>query len=174
LTPYQYKWWVFDGIDWAVVQPWSTSNTFVWTPTTANAGYRVSVWVRNARYHRGHVREQRESEHLVPISPLPPAPPLLLTAINADLTSPQRPEPPSHSAQSPRAGRGIISTNGGSSMELRGRSPRGGVIAMRSRGHRAHRVRTIASRSGFARRRVPAIRTTTLVERQHRLRDSVA
>jgi hypothetical protein len=45
--PYQYKWWVFDG-SWNVVRNWSTSNTFVWTPTSASSGYRVAVWVRNA------------------------------------------------------------------------------------------------------------------------------
>ena len=89
LTPYQYKWWVFDGIDWAVVQPWSTSNTFVWTPTTANAGYRVSVWVRNAGTTADTYENNANPSISFPISPLPPAPPLLLTAINANLTSPQ-------------------------------------------------------------------------------------
>jgi cell wall-associated protease len=47
-APYQYKWWVHDGTDWVVRRDWSTSNTWTWTPTVANALYRVSVWVRNA------------------------------------------------------------------------------------------------------------------------------
>ena len=88
-TPYQYKWWVFDGTDWTVVQPWSTGNTFVWTPTTANAGYRVSVWVRNAGTSEDMYDNNANPSISFPISPLPPAPPLLLTAINANLTSPQ-------------------------------------------------------------------------------------
>jgi hypothetical protein len=71
LTPYQYKWWVFDGIDWTVVQPWSTSNTFVWTPTTANAGYRVSVWVRNAGTTADTYDNNANPSISFPISPLP-------------------------------------------------------------------------------------------------------
>lgn len=45
--PHEYQWWVFDGVTW-VSQPWSTQNTFAWTPTVANARYRVAVWVRSA------------------------------------------------------------------------------------------------------------------------------
>jgi hypothetical protein len=38
-APYQYKWWIWDGSSWSVGQDWNTSNTFAWTPTTANATY---------------------------------------------------------------------------------------------------------------------------------------
>ena len=31
VAPHQYQWWVFDAVNW-VSQPWSTSNTFAWTP----------------------------------------------------------------------------------------------------------------------------------------------
>jgi hypothetical protein len=31
-----------------MTQTWSTSNTYAWTPTTANPNYRVGVWIRNA------------------------------------------------------------------------------------------------------------------------------
>ena len=47
-APYQFKWWVYDGTVWTVVQNWSTSASFTWTPTAANANYRVYVWVRSA------------------------------------------------------------------------------------------------------------------------------
>jgi hypothetical protein len=47
-APYQYKWWLFDGSQWTVLRDWSASNTYVWVPTTANASYRVGVWIRNA------------------------------------------------------------------------------------------------------------------------------
>jgi hypothetical protein len=47
-APYQYKWWLFDGSSWTVVQNWTTSNTFAWTPTAPGTGYRVGVWIRNA------------------------------------------------------------------------------------------------------------------------------
>ncbi|HLG57345.1 MAG TPA: putative Ig domain-containing protein [Vicinamibacterales bacterium] len=45
--PYQYKWWVFDGVTWSVFRNWSTNNTFTWTPGSANSAYRVGVWIRN-------------------------------------------------------------------------------------------------------------------------------
>ncbi|MEO8680887.1 MAG: hypothetical protein ABI665_17680 [Vicinamibacterales bacterium] len=48
VAPYQYKWWVFDGDAWIIIGDWSTSNTLAWTPTAANANYRVGVWVRSA------------------------------------------------------------------------------------------------------------------------------
>jgi hypothetical protein len=48
VTPYQYKWWIYNGDAWVAMTPWITSNTFAWTPTAANAGGRVAVWVRSA------------------------------------------------------------------------------------------------------------------------------
>ena len=47
-APYQYKWWIFDGTTWRLARDWSTSSTFVWTPTAPDA-YRIGVWVRDAR-----------------------------------------------------------------------------------------------------------------------------
>ena len=47
-TSAEYKFWVFDGATWTVVRDWSTTNTFVWTPATANANARVGVWARTA------------------------------------------------------------------------------------------------------------------------------
>jgi len=45
--PYQYKWWVYNGT-WQIAQTWAASNTFAWTPGTANSGYLVGVWVKSA------------------------------------------------------------------------------------------------------------------------------
>lgn len=42
----QFKWFVYDGRRWTVAVPWSTVNTFAWTPTTPNRRYRVAVWAR--------------------------------------------------------------------------------------------------------------------------------
>ncbi|MGE3491236.1 MAG: hypothetical protein AB7N29_14615 [Vicinamibacterales bacterium] len=47
VTPYQYKFLVWDGATKLVVRAWSTSNTFTWTPTMANQYYKVIVWVRS-------------------------------------------------------------------------------------------------------------------------------
>ena len=48
VAPHQYKWLVSDGTTTTVAANWSTTNSFVWTPSTANANYRVEVWVRSA------------------------------------------------------------------------------------------------------------------------------
>ncbi len=47
VSPHQYQWWIFNG-SWSAATSWTTSNTFVWQPTTANTNYRVAVWVRSA------------------------------------------------------------------------------------------------------------------------------
>ena len=47
-TPHQYKWLVSDGTTTTVAASWSPTNSFVWTPSTANANYQVTVWVRSA------------------------------------------------------------------------------------------------------------------------------
>jgi hypothetical protein len=44
----QYKWFVYDGSSWTIAAPWSTSDTLVWTPITANPRYRIAVWARSA------------------------------------------------------------------------------------------------------------------------------
>ena len=46
VTPYEYKWWVWDGRAWSVARPWGTGNTVTWTPPAAGS-YGVYVWVRN-------------------------------------------------------------------------------------------------------------------------------
>jgi hypothetical protein len=47
-APYQYRWWVHDGTAWLMVRDWTTSAAFIWTPSTANANYRVTVWIKDA------------------------------------------------------------------------------------------------------------------------------
>ena len=46
-SPYQYKWWIYDGANWIIAQQWATSNRWTWTPSAGNSAYRVAVWVRN-------------------------------------------------------------------------------------------------------------------------------
>jgi hypothetical protein len=48
VAPHQYKWRIFDGTTWTVGASWSPTNSFVWTPSTANPNYRVEVWLRSA------------------------------------------------------------------------------------------------------------------------------
>ena len=47
VAPYQYKWLVSDGAASSVASEWSTTNQMVWKPTTANANYKVTVWIRS-------------------------------------------------------------------------------------------------------------------------------
>ncbi len=45
--PYQYKWWIVTGTTQTVGRNWSTSNSFAWTPTSANPNYTIRVWARH-------------------------------------------------------------------------------------------------------------------------------
>jgi cell wall-associated protease len=47
-APYQYKWWVFDGIEWKILRDWSTSNTYTWTALPRGSNYFVAVWLRDS------------------------------------------------------------------------------------------------------------------------------
>jgi len=45
--PYTYKWLLWDGTRWTTLQDWTSSNTFVWTPTSPNMAYAIRVAIRN-------------------------------------------------------------------------------------------------------------------------------
>jgi RHS repeat-associated protein len=49
-TPYSYKFFLStdSGTSWSVVQNWSTSPTFAWTPSSPSVEYRVKVWIRSS------------------------------------------------------------------------------------------------------------------------------
>jgi hypothetical protein len=61
VAPYQFKWFIYDGATWTAAGSWSTSNTFVWTPTIANSRYRVSVWARSAGKTNDYFEASTES-----------------------------------------------------------------------------------------------------------------
>src|SRR5439155_1233875 len=86
ITPYQYKWWLWNGNAWTVVQDWSASATFAWRPTTANAGYEVIAWVRSA----GNTADLFEDYKRLAFPITPPAP-ASMTGLTADKPSPQGP-----------------------------------------------------------------------------------
>jgi len=81
--PYQYKWWVFDGTRWNLVRDWSTSNAFTWTPTLANPGYLVGLWVRNASATTDTSDAGRSLAF-----PISSPPPLIVNALTADRAAP--------------------------------------------------------------------------------------
>lgn len=84
LTPPEYKWLVSDGSTWTTQQSWSTSNTFTWKPSVANANYTVAVWVRN-----GGSTIDSPSPSLTAYIPFQILQPLALTALSASLAPPQ-------------------------------------------------------------------------------------
>jgi len=45
--PYQFKWFIFDGVSWTVARDWSSATTFEWRPTTRGT-YGIGIWVRDA------------------------------------------------------------------------------------------------------------------------------
>jgi hypothetical protein len=101
-SPHQYKWWVHDDSGWRVMRNWAQGNTWTWTPTVANSGYQVSVWVRNATT-TADTYENNQSSGIInfPIggtsqAPPPATPsstssagPLTLTSLAADRPAPQ-------------------------------------------------------------------------------------
>jgi len=44
---YEYHWRVYDGTKWVTKANWSSSNTFVWTPTKVTSNYQVRAVVRS-------------------------------------------------------------------------------------------------------------------------------
>ena len=86
----QYKWLVHDGGSWSAVTGWSSSNTFTWTPTTANLNYRIGIWVRS----NGSTKEEPEvtSSNDFPISVAAstvPPPPLTGVELSTNKVAPQ-------------------------------------------------------------------------------------
>jgi hypothetical protein len=78
VAPHQYWWWVYDGSSWIANGSWTTSRTFTWQPATANANYRVAVWVRSAgstgTYETSTERHYAISGTAVTPPPTAPAP----------------------------------------------------------------------------------------------------
>ncbi len=100
VTPHQYKWLVYNGVQWNAVTGWTTSNTYAWTPTTPDAvtaRYRVGVWVRSAANNAD--AEETSTSVEFPISgtavgappPTTTSPRTTGAALAANLNSPQAP-----------------------------------------------------------------------------------
>lgn len=45
VTPYEYEFWLYDGLMWSIVQNYSTNNTFSWSPVAG--AYKIKVHVRS-------------------------------------------------------------------------------------------------------------------------------
>jgi hypothetical protein len=82
LAPIQYKWWMFSGASWVLMQNWSTNNTYSWIPTVTG-NFKIAVWVRSS----GNTIDAPENNAygVLDFSVYP----LSVTGLTADKTSPQ-------------------------------------------------------------------------------------
>lgn len=91
-APHQYKWWIYED-GWKPVGDWTSSSTFAWTPSAANAGGRITVWVRSA----GSTQDEAESAAAMSFvisggdATAAPSAPVTSTTIAANLVAPQAP-----------------------------------------------------------------------------------
>jgi hypothetical protein len=87
-APYSYKWFVSpDGVTWTILQNWSASNTYTWTPTVANSAFRVGVWVRSANNTTDSYDNPQSNGSIA--FPVNPATQLTLTSLTSNLPSGQ-------------------------------------------------------------------------------------
>jgi hypothetical protein len=85
VPPYQFKWWVWNGVGWFPLTTWVGSTAFAWTPTVPNPNYMILVWVRSA----GNLVDAPDRTALTtfPIQ----IPPVTGLNLNADRAAPQPP-----------------------------------------------------------------------------------
>jgi hypothetical protein len=88
-APQQYKWWLYNGTTWQVVNDWSTSNTFAWQPLTAASAYRIGVWVRNAGSTADAYDNPSANGSIAYSVTEPLTSPLVLNSIVPNLAAPQ-------------------------------------------------------------------------------------
>jgi hypothetical protein len=91
VAPHEYKWLVSDGATTTVAANWSTTNSFVWTPSTANANYRVEVWARSAGNTADAKEASASSAFAIATAPatVSPSTPVSSVALNANKAEPQ-------------------------------------------------------------------------------------
>ena len=81
-----YRWFVTnDGVSWTTVGTWTSSNQFTWTPTVANANYRVSAWVKRA----SNPADEWEATSAQPFAIIEPSFPVSSVALTTSLPAPQ-------------------------------------------------------------------------------------
>jgi hypothetical protein len=86
-SPYQYKWWLFNGTAWVVVRDWSSYSTYTWTPTRAGTSYYIGVWVRDSTMTGDVGTYTRSMPFTISGTSSSPAP-LALTSLGANRVSP--------------------------------------------------------------------------------------
>jgi predicted secreted protein len=89
-SPYQFKWWVFDGATWRVAQNWSTNATLSWRPTVPG-DYTVAVWARNngVSVDASQALAQVSYTITAALSSAAPTAPLEVSSLTSNVASPQ-------------------------------------------------------------------------------------
>lgn len=89
-APNQFKWWLWDGASWSLVQDWSTSTSFRWVPARGNPSYRIGVWARSS-INTSDTFENPDSTGTMyfEVTQGSAPPPLSLSALSSDKASPQ-------------------------------------------------------------------------------------
>jgi hypothetical protein len=98
-APYAYKWWAQrDGGAWVMLQDWSTTTAFTWTPSMAG-NYRIGLWARSAGVTTDLPQTTWQVSYVVTSgsapAPQPPAPqppsagPMTGTSMVPSVASPQ-------------------------------------------------------------------------------------
>jgi hypothetical protein len=87
-SPYQYKWWLYNGTSWVVLRDWSTSSSHSWTPTQAGSAYQIRVWVRDSTT-TADVGTVNRSMPFTISSTISTTWALRITSLTANRTSPQ-------------------------------------------------------------------------------------
>lgn len=42
-----YRWWIYDGITWTMVQDWTPASSFAWVAPRVGSEWRIGVWVQD-------------------------------------------------------------------------------------------------------------------------------
>jgi hypothetical protein len=69
--PYEYQWWVWDGVTWSLLENWTGSASVTWTPSRAAADGKIAVRVRSS----GQEWIPIKGEAVLPFAITAPAPP---------------------------------------------------------------------------------------------------
>jgi cell wall-associated protease len=88
-SPYQYKWWLFNGTTWTVVRDWSSSATWAWTPTKPGSSYQVGVWVRDSTMTSDIATYYKIMPFAISGTSTTTSGPLRIIAVTSNLQSPQ-------------------------------------------------------------------------------------
>ena len=123
--PLVYLWFISNngGASWDAMGSYGPSNQFTWTPTAANANYRVAVWVKRASNPSGDPEAEAKSGTFAIIEP---SKPVASVTLASNLASPQPLSSTVTWTATPTGGTGalvylwFISNNGGASWDAMG------------------------------------------------------